>query len=140
MRPEQQAASAERLRQKMGGLGLLSAIALITLTAVLSIAIMRTVRTGSDSSVQAIVSFRAFLAAESGAQLGANRVYAPAGTGSCVDRSFDLATLGLPSCNAEVACRSEAVAGEFLFTLQSTATCNPNGFSATHSVVVRLSE
>ena len=140
MRPEHQAARQQRIGRKMSGLGLLSAIALITLTAVLSIAIMRTVRTASDSSIQAIVSFRAFLAAESGAQLGANRLYAPAGSGSCTSRSFSFEDLGLPSCTASVECRSEAVAGEPLYTLQSTATCNPEGFTATHSVVVRLSE
>lgn len=128
------------LHRKTAGMGLVSAIALITLTAILSIAIMRSVRTGSDTSIQAIVSFRAFLAAESGAQLAANRIYAPSGTGSCSDRSFDFASLELPSCNAAVTCRSEAVNGELVHTLQSTATCNPEGFTATHSVVVRLSE
>lgn len=140
MRPKTTPTRLTQLRRKSTGMGLISAIALITLAAVLSIAIMRSVRTGSDSSVQSIVSFRAFLAAESGAQLGANRLFAPVGSGSCIDRSFALADLGLPSCNADVACRTEAVAGETLFTLQSTATCSPEGFTATHSVVVRLTE
>ena len=120
-------------------MGLVSAIALITLAAVLSLAIMRSVRTGSDSSIQSLVSFRAFLAAESGAQLGANRLLAPAGSGSCTSQVFALADLGLPSCTADVACRSDAVQGVTLYTLQSTATCTPEGFTAVHSVVVRLS-
>lgn len=139
MHPSQQIPSEALLARQSTGMGLVSAIALITLAAVLSIAIMRTVRTVSDSSVQAIVSFRAFLAAESGAHLGANRLIAPAGSGSCTSRTFVLADLGLPSCSALVDCRSEVVAGETLYTLQSTATCNPPGFKATHSVVVRLS-
>ena len=126
--------------KRIGGMGLVSAIALITLAAVLSIAIMRTVRTGSDSSTQALVSFRAFLAAESGAQLAANRLVAPLGVPTCTNQSFDLADLGLPSCNAVVDCRSETVDSDILYTLQSTATCNPSGFSASHSLVVRLSE
>lgn len=121
------------------GMGLVSAIALITLAAVLSIAIMRTVRTVSDSSVQAVVSFRAFLAAESGAHLAANRLSAPAGTPSCSTQAYELTMLGLPSCSASVSCRSEQVAGEPLYTIESTATCDPADFTATHSVVVRLS-
>jgi len=122
------------------GMGLVSAIALITLAAVLSLAIMRTVRTLSDSSVQAIVSYRAFLAAESGAHFAVNRVAAPTGSPSCTTRVYDFSQLGLPSCEASVECRTESVAGEALYTIQSTATCDPAEFMATHSVIVRLTE
>lgn len=139
MLPSKQLYAESLLPKKSAGMGLVSAIALITLAAVLSIAIMRTVRTVSDSSVQAIVSFRAFLAAESGAHLGANRLIAPDGSGSCSSRTFVLSDMGLPSCSTVVDCRSEAVGGETLYTLQSTATCSPSGFKASHSVVVRLS-
>ena len=125
--------------QKQKGIGLISAIALITLAALLSIAIMRTVRTVSDSSVQAIVSFRAFLAAESGAHLAANRIIPPSGAGSCVSRNYDFENMGLPSCRASVDCRETTVEGESIFTVQSTATCEPQNYKATHSVVVRLS-
>lgn len=128
------------LSTRTAGMGLVSAVALITLAAVLSIAIMRTVRTVSDSSTQAVVSFRAFLAAESGAHLGANRLTAPAGVSSCSTQLYDLSDVGLSSCSASVACRTELVAGEPLYTIQSTATCDPGDFEATHSVVVRLAE
>lgn len=136
MRPEPYLKQPKRV----SGMGLVSAIALITLAAVLSIAIMRTVRTGSDSSTQALVSFRAFLAAESGAQLAANRLVAPLGSPTCSSQNFDLADVGLPSCSVVVDCRAETVVSEILYTLQSTAICNPSGFSASHSLVVRLSE
>ncbi len=120
-------------------MGLVSAIFLITVVAALSVAILRTVRAGADANVQDILAQRAFLAAESGAQLAANRIAPPSGTPSCGPMTFDLAPLGLPSCQATVSCRADTVDTQTLYTLDSAGRCDSGGVLAERHVKVRLS-
>ncbi|MCZ6640527.1 MAG: hypothetical protein O7G86_20505 [Gammaproteobacteria bacterium] len=124
-------------KRKDVGLGLVSAIFMIVVVSVLVMAIVRTVRTSADLFAQDVVSHRAFLAAESGAQLGLNRLFAPAGSGSCTDQVWLLDDVGLPSCQASVACRSETVAGNNYYTLASDGRCDVGGVVAERRVLVR---
>lgn len=118
-------------------MGLVAAIFLIVVVAGLVVAITRMVRTSGDAFAQNVVSHRAFLAAESGAQLGLNRVFAPAGTGSCTDWNWDLSHIGLNACHAEVTCRSEVVDGTPHYTLESGGRCDSGRFVAERRVLVR---
>ncbi len=120
------------------GMGMVAAIFLITVVALLSVAIMRSVRTSSTAFALDVVAHRAFLAAESGAQLSANRLFAPSGTPSCSNQSYDLDGFGLSSCRATVSCRSEPVDGEPLYTLQSAGRCDSGGIVAQRQVLVRM--
>jgi MSHA biogenesis protein MshP len=122
---------------RSGGLGLVSAIFLILVVGVLVVAIARMVRTSGDAFAQDVISHRAFLAAESGAQLGLNRVFAPAGAGSCTSWTFDLDGAGLPSCAASVSCTSDVVAAATYYTLTSAGRCDVGGFVAERRVLVR---
>lgn len=117
---------------------MVAAIFLITVVALLSIAIMRSVRTSADAYALDVVAHRAFLAAESGAQLSANRLFAPSGTPSCSNLSFDLDGLGLSSCIATVSCRNEQIDGQSLYTLQSAGRCTSGGVVADRQVLVRM--
>jgi len=119
------------------GLGLVSAIFLIVVVGLLVVAITSMVRTSAEAFAQDIMSHRAFLAAESGVQLGLNRVFAPAGVGSCANWNWDLAGSGLLSCDATVACRAEVVAGNNYFTLESDGRCDVGGYVAERRVLVR---
>lgn len=124
-------------RKRQDGLGLVSAIFLIVVVGLLVVAITRMVRTSGEVFAQDIMSHRAFLAAESGVQLGLNRVFAPVGAGTCANWNWDLTSSGLPSCEATVACRAEVVAGNSFFTLESDGRCDVGGFVAERRVLVR---
>lgn len=124
-------------RGRQRGIGLMAAIFLIVVVAALLVAITGLVRTSSDAFAQDTVSHRALLAAESGAQLGLNRVFAPAGTGACGSWSWDMGTVGLPACRADVACRSEVVGGTPHYTIESDGRCDTGGVAAERRILVR---
>ena len=119
------------------GMGLVSAIFLILVVAVLVVAITRMVRFSGEAFAQETMSHRAFLAAESGAQLGLNRLFAPEGVGSCSGWSWNLSSTGLNGCQATVACRSEAVGTTTYYTLESRGRCAVGGSIAERQVLVR---
>lgn len=119
------------------GMGLVSAIFLILVVAVLVVAITRMVRFSGEAFAQEVMSNRAFLAAESGAQLGLNRLFAPEGTGSCSNWTWDLSSTGLNHCQASVACRSEVVGTTSYYTLESSGRCVVGGSIAERQVLVR---
>lgn len=125
-------------RAAMRGLGLVSAIALITVVAVLMVAITRIVQNSSEAFAQDVLSHRALLAAESGSQLGLNRLFPPLGAGACSNRSWDLTDFGLPACQASVACRSEVVGATTYYTLESDGRCTAGPDAAERSVLVRV--
>jgi MSHA biogenesis protein MshP len=119
------------------GIGLVAAIFLIVVVAGLVAAIGRMVRTNADVFAQDVTSQRAFLAAESGAELGLNRVFAPAGAPACGNWSWDLAAMGLSGCRVDVACSSEVVDGTPHYTLESDGRCSGGGVVAERRVLVR---
>ena len=119
------------------GLGLVSAIFLIVVVSVLVLAIVRSVRTSAEAFALDVVSQRAFLAAESGAQLGLNRLFAPSGAGTCTDRVWLLDDVGMPYCRATVACRTETVLGNSYYTLASDGRCDVGGVIAERRVLLR---
>ena len=126
-----------RWGKRQTGLGLVSAIFLVVVVAALVVAIARMVRSSGEVFAQDVVSHRAFLAAESGAQLGLNRLFAPVGAGACGNWTWDLTDFGLGSCQATVSCRAEVVAGVSHFTLESNGRCDPGTFVAERSILVR---
>ncbi len=85
------------------GLGLVSAIFLITVIALLALAITRSVRTSAESTGQELVASRAYWAAESGAQLLALQSLA----GTCSARNFNFNVIDQPGCTADVSCNFE---------------------------------
>jgi MSHA biogenesis protein MshP len=100
-------------------------------------AIVRMVRTSGEAFAQDVTNHRAFLAAESGAQLGLNRVFAPVGSGACGNWVWDLTALGLPACQAIVTCRTEVVQAVPHYTVESDGRCDVGGYVAQRRVLVR---
>ena len=119
------------------GLGLVGAIFMVIVVSVLTAAITRSVQSTAAASSLEIVSQRAFLAAESGAQLALNATYAPAGAGACADTTWNLQTIGLPGCQAITECRSTTVAGVPYYTFESAGRCDNGGVVAERVVRVR---
>lgn len=124
-------------RSRQRGIGLMAAIFLIVVVAGLVVAISRMVRTSSEAFAQDVVSQRAFLAAESGAQLGLNRVFAPAGAGACGVWTWSLDDVGLADCSSAVTCTSETVGGTPHYTIESAGRCDSGGVIAERAVLVR---
>ena len=124
-------------RRSQQGLGLMAAIFLIVVVAALVVAISRMVRTSEGAFAQDVVDNDAFLAAESGAQIGLNRVFAPSGAPSCTSWTWDLASAGLANCQARVDCRTEVVGGTPHYTLESNGRCDAGGVVAERQVLVR---
>lgn len=119
------------------GIGLAAAVFLVLVVALLVVAIVRSVQTSGEAFAQDVLSHRAFLAAESGVQLSLNRLFAPLGSGTCADRSYDLAGIGMPGCRALVACRSESVTSGTTYTLESAGRCDVGAMAAERTVLVR---
>ena len=110
---------------RQAGIGLVAAISLIVIVSLLTVAITRTVGLGADGVALETLSNKARLAAQSGAQIGLNRVYAPAtGGGICSDRTLSLATLpGLQSCTAQVSCTTVTSGAEQYYAVESSGSC-----------------
>lgn len=126
-----------RSRRAQHGIGLVSAIFLIVVVAALVVAITRMVRTSSDGFAQDLTDRRAHLAAEAGAELALNRVFAPSGTGTCSAWDWPLDSIGLGACRALVSCRDDVVGGTSHYTLVSAGRCAAGEFVAERHVLVR---
>lgn len=124
-------------RRLQRGMGLVAAIFLIVVVAALVVAISRMVRTSEEAFARDVMTHRAFLAAESGAQLGLNRVFAPSGASACISWTWNLDSAGLRNCTAAVECRSEVVGGTPHYTLESHGRCDAGGMVAERQVLVR---
>lgn len=119
--------------KKQRGVGLATAVFVITLLAVLALGINQLVQDNSESFVEEALLTRAFYAAESGAGFAMNGIYPPgeypgyggttcAGTpGSPVNYSFSVD--GLVNCTAAVHCTSITVGSNNYLTIESQGTC-----------------
>lgn len=120
------------------GLGIVAAIFLIMVVAILATAIVRTVRTSADTRALEVLSQHAFLVAESGAQLGVRRVYPRTGAGVCAGQTVTFTSLQYPYCDATVACAETVVQGRSFYAIESRGRCDDGGdFVAERVVEVR---
>lgn len=131
------------------GLGLPAALFVITLLAVLAVAINALVAQNDAAFEEEVLLTRAFYSAESGAGFGLNALFPPAEfpgyasgagavAGSCAvaDNEYELVAAGLSACTATVSCTVDAtVAGVDYFTITSVGTCA----DVTRTVQVRTS-
>jgi len=120
------------------GMGLVGAVFLIVVVSLLGLAMSRMLATDAVIYSYEILSLKAFYTAESGAQLGANRVLPPTGAGSCSARTFTFQDAPMASCEAVVACAATLVNSDTYYTLTSVGTCTAGDTSAVRTVQVRL--
>ena len=113
------------IHYRQRGLSLLTALFVITVMAVLAVIILQLVRNNAETTEEAILLNRAFNTAESGIQVGLNKVFPPAGGGVCpFTQTFNFSEDGLNACSAEVTCSLVNVASENFVTLKSKGTCD----------------
>lgn len=108
------------------GLGLATALFVITVMALLAALIFQLIRSNAQSTQEQIQLVRSFYAAESGVQFGLNQVFPPSGAaGVCAagPTTFNLAVDGLNQCTAAMVCTSVVVDSTDYYTITSTGTC-----------------
>jgi MSHA biogenesis protein MshP len=125
--------------KRQRGIGLIAAIFLIVVVASLAVGVASLVRTGAAGYVQGILAYKAFLAADSGAQLSLNRVFAPQGAPSCSNRVYPFSMPGLEGCQATVTCSAITVSGVLRYDLESHGRCTTGTESAERRIAVRAS-
>ena len=136
----------DRYRQAVGlrkqkGLGLVAAIFVITLMALIAVGISNLVVTGQQSYGYEVLSTRAFLAAESGAQLAVNAVIPPGGGGSCADFTRNFTVEGLQGCRAFTRCSILGpIDGITYYDISSEGSCGTGVDQAIREVVLRIQE
>ena len=123
--------------ERQRGLGLISAIFLIVVVAAIAVAVVSLVRSQSQAFAEDVLSEKAFLAAQTGGEVGLNRVFAPIGVPSCATWNFDLDRPGLEKCSARVVCSATAVNGTTQYTLESAGRCGTANDIAERHIVVR---
>lgn len=113
------------------GIGLPAAIFVITLMAIIAIAINRLVSQSASTFEEQINLTRSFYAAESGAGFIMNGIYPPEefpayGGSTCpaVAVVYDFTVSGLNQCSATVSCDdSVVIGGKTYMTIESTGSC-----------------
>ncbi len=123
--------------RKQRGLGIATALFFIVVIALLLISLSNLLRSDDAAFSQEVLSLRAFLAAESGAQLGANRLIPPNGVSSCATTTYTFTRSGLLGCEAEVICVVTTVAANNYYTITSTGSCSYGQHSASREVQIR---
>ncbi|MDX1491612.1 MAG: hypothetical protein R3332_10010 [Pseudohongiellaceae bacterium] len=136
------------LLRRQQGIGIPAAIFVITLLAVISVAISSLVSDNAETIQEEVLLTRAFYAAESGAGFGMNALFppdefplyerTPSGTAICDagPREYTLEAEGLNACEVSVKCELDAtVEGVEYYSITSTATC----FDVVRTIQVRTS-
>ena len=124
-------------RDRERGVGLISAIALIVLIAVIAAAMARLVQESSATDAAGLMRVRTLAAAESGMELALNRSYAPAGVAACASHTFSFVENGLRGCSAVTTCTSTTVAAEVYYDLTSRGRCSDGAVSSSRTMLVR---
>lgn len=116
------------------GLGLATALFVITAMALLAVLINQLVRSGAQSTEEELNLVRAFFAAQSGVEYGLNRAFPPDDSDTACptvhDTSVDFAEIelgddgeGLAQCSMEVSCHTLIVEGDPYYTITSKGAC-----------------
>ncbi|PCJ23786.1 MAG: hypothetical protein COA96_11025 [SAR86 cluster bacterium] len=111
------------------GIGLPAAIFIITVMAVIAVAVNQLVNQNAQSFEEELNFTRAFYAAESGAGFAMNGIYPPeeysvyAGTTCTAPVTYNFAVSGLENCSAVVSCTEVIIGGTNYATIQSEGSC-----------------
>ncbi len=123
------------------GLGLPATVFLISILAIIVVAMSELNETSVRGFGQDFHSQKAFYAAESGAQVALNRIFvggvACSGTLAAIDYDASGTNPGLDNCSVDLNCDQVDVDGLSYYTVTSTATCGSGFEQARRSIQVR---
>ncbi|HWK55078.1 MAG TPA: hypothetical protein VNR18_11955 [Hyphomicrobiales bacterium] len=121
------------LRIEQAGIGLPAALFVITVMALVGVAISRLVALNAMDTTEELQLTRALYAAESGAGMALSALYPPAGYPAygaspqgnltCPVAEYEFTAAGLENCEARVVCNSTPHESVQYFTLTSTGRC-----------------
>ena len=117
---------------KQQGLGLPAAIFVITLLAIIAVAINDLLSQNANTFAEDVSYTRAFYAAESGANFAENHLFPPddypgyGAGGACWGgtKTYTFSADGLNQCTAQVTCETVTVSATNYFTIVSKGPCN----------------
>lgn len=126
--------------KRAAGFGLPLALFILIILGLLAAALYRVNATSVMQSAQEVVSARAFLAAESGAQSMMMSVFPTTGASVCSNRSIDFTTSGLNNCKATLICTVITVNAIDYYDITSTGRCALGTVSAERRLAVQARE
>lgn len=131
-----------RIRAK--GFSLPLALFILVVLGLLSTVLYRTIAIGNLSVAQEVLSARAFLAADSGAQAGMLRLFPVNGSAPVCSGSpginQTLTGTGFNNCSVNLICSSVTVDGSNQYSLTSTAICTAGSLRASRVIEVGASQ
>ena len=120
---------------KKRGIGLIGAIFVLLVIGLLTLALTRGVATGAELRGLENLSTRAYLAAESGAQLAVQSALPRTGAPVCTAQTYTLNALGYRNCTAAVTCTQISAGGENFFAIESRGQCVADAMLTAERVV-----
>ena len=126
--------------KKQNGLGLISAIFVIVVLAML-VAGMSGIMTASQTyRAQEILAVRALSAAQTGSELHLSDLLHPENSQVCTTDASPVAltTAGLLDCSYQASCAAVTVGSDTYYTIKSVGRCGSGADSATREVKVRV--
>lgn len=133
---------SQSIQKRQSGVGLPAAIFLITVLAMIVVALTNLEESSGIGFSHEINSTRAFYAAESGLQIGLNRALPPAGgagvacNGEVYNHNFNAPGLG--GCSVTVRCIQHTMDGLQYSTFTGTGTCGTGIDIARRQIEVRV--
>lgn len=122
------------------GLGLISAIFVIVIIALLVAAMSKVMTIGQGYRSQEALATRALLAAQTGAELHLSELLHPDNGNSCGNTTRSLVVDGLQDCNYQASCAVVTISGQNFYTINSVGRCGSGVDSATRTVKVRVTD
>lgn len=122
------------------GFSLPVAIFILVIMALIGAAMVSIMQTSQQSVSTAVLSTRAFFAAESGAQQALGKLFTlDSSAASCLAPypTLNFNATGLAGCNAVVSCSSSTIGSKTYYTLNSTGTCDLSSNRAVRQIEVR---
>jgi MSHA biogenesis protein MshP len=126
--------------KRQTGLGLISAIFVIVVLAMLVVGMSGIMTASQTYRSQEILAVRALSAAQTGSELHLSELLHPDNTQVCItDASpVTLTTPGLLDCSYQSSCASVVVGSNTYYTIKSVGRCGSGVDSATREVKVRV--
>ena len=125
------------LQHRASGISLPLALFVLVVVSLLALGIFRMTALQQHSVVQEVLTTRALLAAESGAQAQMMRIFPLTGSGLCAAQSITFSVSGLDHCVTNSSCTSKSVDGTAYYFVESSGRCSVDQFSALRIIQVQ---
>ena len=124
-------------QHRVFGFSLPLALFILVIVSLLALGIFRMTALQQQSVVQEVLTTRALLAAESGAQAQMMRLFPLTGSGLCAAQSITFSASGLDHCVANSICTSKTVDGTAYYFVESSGRCSVDQMSALRIIQVQ---